>query len=187
MGKYSLQWVALWFWDESSNWKAPGCLLYGKAGKVPSSVHCSADALLGCRRTASLFPAAQWVCGSREAQEPPGRRCLRAPEPCRATTLTALPHPPLPAERTLTVTELCGFLRCCECLCWGFSLSLFPWLCLYTVQNWAQQGNADHTKTEGKDQLPQPVGHCGTQLLFFAKWVYFWGSCILSCHRNSLD
>lgn len=135
LGKYSLQWVALWFWDENSSWKASGCLLYGRAGKVPSSMRC-------CSCTASQLPMLSG-CGSREAQEPAGRSCLRALQPCPATTIASLPQVHLCQQR-----GHCSLVTCAAVSVLGLLSDPVPLAVLVHGTVVAQQSNADHINIE---------------------------------------
>lgn len=135
LGKYSLQWVALWFWDENSSWKASGCLLYGRAGKVPSSMR-------RCSCTARQLPMLSG-CGSREAQEPAGRSCLRALQPCPATTIASLPQAHLCQQR-----GHCSLVSCAAVSVLGLLSDPVPLAVLVRGTVVAQQSNADHINIE---------------------------------------
>lgn len=75
--------------------------------QVPSSMHCSANAFLGCSRTASQFPVLSG-CGCREDREPAGRRCVSPGAlPCHCTHCFDMGLP-LPAETLSWPSSVAG-------------------------------------------------------------------------------
>lgn len=100
LGKYSLQWVALWFWDETSSRKASGCLLHGGEAK------CQAQCTAAAAQPASS-PCSAGVAPEKNKSLLPGVSESPRAAPCHQACCFAT-GPPLPAEWVLPVTKVSG-------------------------------------------------------------------------------